>query len=46
VIAPAYGASREAYVEGVIRIVPADASAEALTRILADLLKDPARRLL
>jgi phosphatidyl-myo-inositol dimannoside synthase len=43
VIAPAYGGSREAYVEGVTGVAPADESAEALTRILHDLLKDPAR---
>ena len=43
VIAPAYGGSREAYVEGVTGVAPADESAEALTRTLHDLLKDPAR---
>ncbi len=43
VIAPAYGGSREAYIEGVTGVAPADESAEALTRILRDLLKDPAR---
>ena len=43
VIAPAYGGSREAYVEGVTGVAPADESAEALTRTLDDLLKDPAR---
>ena len=43
VIAPAYGGSREAYVEGVTGVAPADESAEALTRALHDLLKDPAR---
>jgi len=43
VIAPAYGGSREAYIEGVTGIAPPDESAEALTRSLADLLKDPAR---
>jgi phosphatidyl-myo-inositol dimannoside synthase len=43
VIAPAYGGSREAYVEGVTGAGPSDESAEALTRTLHDLLKDPAR---
>ena len=43
VIAPAYGGSHEAYVEGVTGVAPADESAEALTRTLHDLLKDPAR---
>jgi phosphatidylinositol alpha-1,6-mannosyltransferase len=43
VIAPAYGGSHEAYVQGVTGVAPADESAEALTRILHDLLKDPAR---
>jgi phosphatidyl-myo-inositol dimannoside synthase len=43
VIAPAYGGSREAYVEGITGAAPADESVEALTRTLSDLLKDPAR---
>ena len=43
VIAPAYGGSHEAYIEGVTGVAPADESAEALTRTLDDLLKDPAR---
>ena len=43
VVAPAYGGSRDAYVEGVTGTAPADESAEALTRTLHDLLKDPAR---
>ena len=42
VIAPAYGGSREAYIEGVTGVALADESAEALTRTLHDLLKDPA----
>ena len=41
-IAPAYGGSHEAYVEGVTGVAPADESAEALARTLHDLLKDPA----
>ena len=43
VIAPAYGGSHEAYVEGVTGVAPADESAEALTRTLDDMLKDPER---
>jgi len=43
VVAPAYGGSREAYIEGITGVAPADESAEALTRTLQDLLKDPAR---
>jgi phosphatidyl-myo-inositol dimannoside synthase len=43
VIAPAYGGSREAYVEGVTGVAPVDESAEALTRTMDDLLKNPAR---
>jgi phosphatidylinositol alpha-1,6-mannosyltransferase len=43
VIAPAFGGSHEAYIEGVTGVAPADESAEALTRTLDDLLKDPAR---
>ena len=43
VIAPAYGGSREAYIEGVTGAAPTDESAEALARTLQDLLKDPAR---
>jgi phosphatidyl-myo-inositol dimannoside synthase len=43
VVAPAYGGSREAYVEGVTGVAPPDESAEALARMLHDLLKDPVR---
>ena len=43
VIAPAYGGSREAYVEGVTGVAPVDESAEALARALDGMLKDPAR---
>jgi len=43
VIAPAYGGSREAYVEGVTGVSPADESEETLTRTLHDLLQDEAR---
>ena len=42
VIAPAYGGSHEAYIEGVTGVAPTDESAEALTRTLDNLLKDPA----
>jgi phosphatidyl-myo-inositol dimannoside synthase len=43
VIAPAYGGSRDAYLEGVTGVAPIDESTEALTKVLHDLLKDPAR---
>jgi phosphatidylinositol alpha-1,6-mannosyltransferase len=43
VIAPAHGGSRDAYVDGVTGVAPSDESAEALTRTLDGLLKDPAR---
>jgi phosphatidyl-myo-inositol dimannoside synthase len=43
VIAPAYGGSNEAHVEGVTGVTPADESAEALASTLHELLKDPAR---
>jgi phosphatidylinositol alpha-1,6-mannosyltransferase len=43
VIAPVYGGSRDAYIEGVTGVAPSDESVEALTRTLHDLLKDPAR---
>ena len=43
VIGPAYGGSHEAYIEGVTGVAPADESAEALSKTLHDLLKDPAR---
>jgi phosphatidyl-myo-inositol dimannoside synthase len=43
VIGPAHGGSHEAYVEGVTGMAPSDESAEALTRTLHELLKDPAR---
>jgi glycosyltransferase involved in cell wall biosynthesis len=39
VIAPAYGGSREAYIEGVTGVAPLDESAEALLRSLQDLLE-------
>jgi glycosyltransferase involved in cell wall biosynthesis len=43
VVAPAYGGSCEAYIEGVTGAAPADESAAALTDLLGGLLKDPAR---
>ena len=43
VIAPAYGGSHDAYVEGVTGVAPSDESADALTRVLDGLLKDPGR---
>ena len=43
VVAPAYGGSREAYVDGVTGMAPADESAEALARTLEDMVKDPSR---
>ena len=43
VIAPAYGGSRDAYVEGVTGVAPSDESTDALTRTLHDLIKDPFR---
>ena len=43
VIAPAYGGSSDAYVEGVTGVAPADETAQTLTRILQDMLADPAR---
>jgi phosphatidylinositol alpha-1,6-mannosyltransferase len=43
VIAPAHGGSREAYIDGVTGVAPADESGKALARTLDDLLKDPAR---
>jgi phosphatidyl-myo-inositol dimannoside synthase len=43
VVAPAYGGSSDAYVEGITGIAPADESPEALTRVLGEMLEDPAR---
>jgi glycosyltransferase involved in cell wall biosynthesis len=43
VITPAYGGSHEACVEGVTGMAPTDESADALARILQELLKDPGR---
>ena len=43
VIAPAQGGSSGAYVEGVTGVAPTDESAEALARVLDELLGTPAR---
>jgi phosphatidylinositol alpha-1,6-mannosyltransferase len=43
VIAPAYGGSREAYIEGLTGVAPSDESAGALTTTLRSLVEDPAR---
>jgi glycosyltransferase involved in cell wall biosynthesis len=43
VVAPAHGGSHDAYVTGVTGEAPADESVEALTTVLGELLKDPAR---
>jgi phosphatidyl-myo-inositol dimannoside synthase len=43
VIAPAHGGSWDTYVEGVTGVAPADETAEALARVLDELLGDPAR---
>ena len=42
VVAPAHGGSREAYIDGITGVAPADESVESLTSTLDDLLKDPA----
>ncbi len=43
VIAPAYGGSRDAYIDGVTGVAPVDESVEALAEALRYLLTDPAR---
>ena len=43
VVAPAHGGSREAYVEGITGMAPADESAEALATTLEYMIKDPPR---
>jgi glycosyltransferase involved in cell wall biosynthesis len=42
VIAPAYGGSRDAYVEGVTGLAPEDETTDALARLLGTTLEDPA----
>jgi phosphatidyl-myo-inositol dimannoside synthase len=41
VIAPAYGGSHDAYVDGVTGRAPADESSDALAHLIEELLKDP-----
>jgi phosphatidylinositol alpha-1,6-mannosyltransferase len=43
VIGPAYGGSRDAYLEGVTGVTPAGESAEDLAKVLRGLLSDPGR---
>jgi glycosyltransferase involved in cell wall biosynthesis len=43
IVAPAYGGSHDAYVEGVTGVAPADESTAALAELLGDLLADPQR---
>ena len=43
VVAPAHGGSSDAYVEGVTGIAPTDETAEALARVLDELLGNPDR---
>jgi phosphatidylinositol alpha-1,6-mannosyltransferase len=43
VIGPAFGGSHEAYVDGVTGIAPTDETAEALAKVLDELLQDPCR---
>lgn len=43
VIAPAFGGSHDAFIEGVTGVSPVDETTESLTKIVAEILKDPAR---
>jgi phosphatidyl-myo-inositol dimannoside synthase len=43
VVAPAHGGASDAYMEGVTGVAPADETAEALARVLEELLGNPAR---
>lgn len=43
VVAPAYGGSHDAYIEGITGLAPTDETAGSLTRVITDLLQDPAR---
>jgi phosphatidyl-myo-inositol dimannoside synthase len=43
VVAPAFGGSHDAYIEGVTGIAPTDETADALARVLDELLQDPCR---
>jgi phosphatidyl-myo-inositol dimannoside synthase len=43
VIAPAYGGSHDAYIDGMTGVAPADESAEALRSVLEELVRNPDR---
>jgi glycosyltransferase involved in cell wall biosynthesis len=43
VIAPAYGGSSDAYMEGITGLAPANETSEALGRVLGEMVADPAR---
>jgi phosphatidyl-myo-inositol dimannoside synthase len=43
VIAPAFGGSHDAYIDGVTGVAPTDETAESLTDVLADMLRDRSR---
>jgi phosphatidyl-myo-inositol dimannoside synthase len=43
VIAPAYGGSPDAYMDGITGVAPVNESAEALARSISDMLEDPVR---
>lgn len=43
VVAPAYGGSHDAYIDGVTGVAPSDETAGTLARTLEDLLRDPRR---
>jgi len=43
VIGPAHGGSRDAFIDGVTGVAPADETTAALTKVLGELLADPQR---
>jgi len=43
VVGPAYGGSRDAFIDGVTGVAPSDETTAALTMLLRDLLQDPQR---
>jgi phosphatidyl-myo-inositol dimannoside synthase len=43
VVGPAFGGSKDAYVEGITGVSPADETAGALAKVLDEMLGDPAR---
>jgi phosphatidyl-myo-inositol dimannoside synthase len=43
VVGPAFGGSRDAYIDGVTGLTPADETAESLASLLDSLLQDPCR---